>query len=295
MRRGTLIGIGRTAEVFEFGAGSVVKLLRPGIPATWAELEASLTAAVHARGLPTPAVHDVVELEGRAGVVFEHIEGPSMWTGMLGSVDAADRLARDLASLHLTIQAELAPAALPSLVERTTEKVDAAGSLSAEERAEANRLASDLDGAAGLCHGDFHPGNVILAGDGPVIIDWYDAAAGPSSADMVRTSLLIRPPAADDGIPVHLPGASAELLDRVHRGYLETVMTDRTVPRDRIRRWERVLAASRLGERAEPDDRQLMALWRDRNGDDDSLLIGELGRLGALCDDEPKGIGDPGG
>lgn len=45
--------------------------------------------------------------------------------------------------------------------------------------------------AAGLCHGDLHPGNVILGAAGPVIVDWQRAArARPGSrralADLAR-------------------------------------------------------------------------------------------------------------
>ncbi len=293
MQRGALVGTGRTAEVFEFGSGRVVKLLRSGIPAAWAVQEAELTAAVHARGLPTPAVHDIVELDGRAGVIFERIDGPSMWTGMLASDEAADRLARSLASMHLEILAELAPTPLPSLIARTTDKVAAATSLSSSERLEAKKLAAGLDEASGLCHGDMHPGNIILAATGPVVIDWYDAAAGSPTADVVRTSLLIRPSPEGQRPPVHLPGATGPVLCAVHRGYLETVMAGRTVAADQIRTWERVLAASRLAEQAEPDESQLVALWRDRGLDGASHLVDELRQLG-LLDDGPDGLGHAG-
>lgn len=41
---------------------------------------------------------------------------------------------------------------------------------------------ADLDGriprVAGVVHGDFHPGNVLVSSAGPVLIDWADAAYG---------------------------------------------------------------------------------------------------------------------
>ena len=43
-----------------------------------------------------------------------------------------------------------------------------------------------------VCHGDLHPGNVILTPDGVRVIDWFDATAGCPTADLARTCLLLR-------------------------------------------------------------------------------------------------------
>ena len=41
-----------------------------------------------------------------------------------------------------------------------------------------------------VCHGDFHPANIIIAEDKPYIIDWAHASQGNASADIARTYLL---------------------------------------------------------------------------------------------------------
>jgi hypothetical protein len=48
------------------------------------------------------------------------------------------------------------------------------------------RLVDLADGAA-VCHGDMHPGDVILAPSGPTVIDWMTATCGPPEADLART------------------------------------------------------------------------------------------------------------
>lgn len=67
------VGEGRTAEVFEWEAGRVVKLLRPG----WGEDGARSEAAV-AAGAPIPTCHGVVRVEERWGIVYERLPGPVM-------------------------------------------------------------------------------------------------------------------------------------------------------------------------------------------------------------------------
>jgi aminoglycoside phosphotransferase (APT) family kinase protein len=44
----------------------------------------------------------------------------------------------------------------------------------------------------GAGHGDYHPGNVLLAADRVAVIDWPTAARGAPEADHARTRLLLR-------------------------------------------------------------------------------------------------------
>ena len=53
----------------------------------------------------------------------------------------------------------------------------------------------DLPDGSVLTHGDFHPRNIIMAGDGephPVAIDWAAGARGSPQADFARSWLLSR-------------------------------------------------------------------------------------------------------
>ena len=42
-----------------------------------------------------------------------------------------------------------------------------------------------------ICHGDFHPENVLLTDREPVIIDWVDATQGSPAVDVARTALML--------------------------------------------------------------------------------------------------------
>ena len=44
-----------------------------------------------------------------------------------------------------------------------------------------------------VCHGDFHPWNLIGSGSSQVIVDWLDACSGHPTADVCRSYLLLRP------------------------------------------------------------------------------------------------------
>jgi hypothetical protein len=107
---------------------------------------------------------------------------------------------------------------------------------------------------------------------GPIVIDWFDAALGSPIVDLVRSSLLVRPP-VDAAEVLHLPGSSPDILSCFHHHYVERMLEDLTVAPSVARRWEAVLAVSRLAERAERDESGLLALWRGRGGGGASPLI----------------------
>ncbi len=76
-----------------------------------------------------------------------------------------------------------------SLPRRAAAVLDDAALQAAVARAE--ELAPRLEGAVQVvCHGDFHPLNVMVDGGDDWLIDWSDAGLGPREADVSRTLLL---------------------------------------------------------------------------------------------------------
>ncbi len=51
MPKGALIGVGRTAEVYDWGDGWVLKLYRDQFPRAWVKYEAELGRPIHGVGL----------------------------------------------------------------------------------------------------------------------------------------------------------------------------------------------------------------------------------------------------
>ncbi len=241
---GALIARGNTSDVYAWGNGAVVKLLRPGIPKAWADKEARNTALVHDAGLPAPGVGDVVVVDGRPGIVFERIDGPVMWDQMRAEPATAPSLCRQLARLQADIMSTAAPGGLKPLRARLRNNIEAAVHLSERERAFAlNELDALPDGSA-LCHYDIHPANVLMGANGPVVVDWFDAAAGDPLADVVRTSILIR----HHGAGGHLGDAEAMLVAGLHGRYVACALGDDNVDRSALLRWEPASLAGRLGE-----------------------------------------------
>jgi aminoglycoside phosphotransferase (APT) family kinase protein len=154
------------------------------------------------------------------------------------------RLARELAVLHVEMHRLNAPPHIPSQSERLVHKVKAATDLGPALQEVVIHELESMPVGNQLCHGDFHPGNVMM-GDKPTIIDWIDATSGNPLADVARTSILLM------GIPQmteKMPWLVKTLLNWYHRIYLKHYFHTRPQSLNEYRRWLPIIAAGRMDE-----------------------------------------------
>jgi hypothetical protein len=163
LAKGQLIGKGLTAQVHGWGDGRVLKLFESWRPKKKVEKEFAVTRAVHAAGLPAPEAHEIVEVEGRSGIIFERIDGPSMFEQVVARPWKLFAAARKLAELHVQLHSVKAPAELPGLRDEIENSIENANRLSASEKNELRRRLAALPDGDALCHGDFHPANVLMS------------------------------------------------------------------------------------------------------------------------------------
>jgi aminoglycoside phosphotransferase (APT) family kinase protein len=154
-----VIASGRDAEMVDLGRG---RLLRRPRVARSLEGEAVVMRLARAAGYPVP---EVVEVRPD-GMVMERVDGPTMLEDLGAHPWRVGRHARTLADLHHRLHAIPAEDGLPAPF--------------------GSPAAGDV-----LVHGDLHPANVLLAGDGPVVIDWSNAGRGPAGADVADAWLLL--------------------------------------------------------------------------------------------------------
>lgn len=246
---------GNTSDLFAWSEHTLVKVLRPGIPAHWATVEAETIAQVHAAGLPVPETQGVIDFDGRPGIVLERIDGTAMWERMKIDPESIPDLIMQLLDLQTEVQRTAVPG-LPSLADRLRTKISEAEQLPSDERRAAQELLGLLPLGESLCHGDFHPANIILSERGPIILDWFDAGRGDVTADYVRSSLLMRPPSDRSA---WLAGATPELLDQIHSHYITELLRRGAFDPRTFGAWEAVTAVARMSEPVPDGD--LHVVW----------------------------------
>jgi tRNA A-37 threonylcarbamoyl transferase component Bud32 len=87
----------------------------------------------------------------------------------------------------------------------------------ARELGRIHRLVLD----AGVVHGDFHPLNIILGRDGPVVIDWSNAGEGDPMADVAFSQVILATSDAD--FPRWLESVGRAIRRRFVAAYLDGV------------------------------------------------------------------------
>jgi aminoglycoside phosphotransferase (APT) family kinase protein len=238
---GKLLGAGKEAQVFEAGE-HVLKLYKAGVAKTSAFREAAYLSIVEARGLPAPRVIAVQQVSQRWGIVMSKVEGASFADMLLSEPTQVAGHLDAMAALQLRMHAEPGTG-LPGVKARLHANISRADVLGRErQRRLLNGLAELADGDR-LCHGDFHPWNILGPTGSATVVDWLDAGSGPPAADVCRSYVLMSGPA---------PTLASAYVDRYARAS--------GVDRREILAWLPFVAAARLAEHVPDETASLLAI-----------------------------------
>ena len=257
------VGEGRTAEIFAWGEGRVLRLFRADASREYALREMRISRSVHEAGLPSPAVYPadsgdgLIEIDGRLGFVMERIDGRSMLHLLIARPWRLWRVARRFAGLHRTIHSTAADG-LPDQREKFHRVLDRISEqLGAETTDRIRRALERQPHDSVVCHGDFHPDNILMSQRGPVVIDWGPASSGHPAADIAWTAYLFR----HGGVPLGMGWLqrSVVLLLRClfFSVYRRAYLRGSTLRWGEVARWGPVIAAIRLGDGI-PEERELL-------------------------------------
>ena len=256
---GPPLASGHTAEIFPWKKGYVLKLFFECYSLAAIEQELKISRTISIINVPVPAVGDIVEIEGRYGLVYERICGSPLIDIISSKPWKISKLSRCFAELHINIHGIKEVQGLPSLHRSLKKKILEADTLPPEEQDLVLKILEKLPEGKQLCHGDFHPGNVMMTAKGPFIIDWADATCGNPLADVARSFLLMA--------MGHIPCGQAHrrwlILWRkwFQKGYLKRYFSFHKEGVDELFKWLIVHAAARLSEGV-PEEKSLLTYVR---------------------------------
>jgi tRNA A-37 threonylcarbamoyl transferase component Bud32 len=251
---------GRTAEIYLWDEQHVLKLYRDWCPPDWVEYEARVAGAIYEAGVPSPATGEFVEVNGRHGLIYERIQGVSMLQDMNAHPWTIWKHARSLAELQVQINHK-SITGLPSYKDRLSYDIRNTAHLSTDLRAKILERLEVLPDGKNVCHGDYHPGNVILTESGSVAIDWMAASAGSPWADVARTSLILNIGAKRAGRQVNpIIRAAIRLYHQIYLNRYHALCPD---AKNEMNNWLPVVAAARLNENILPEREALINMVQE--------------------------------
>jgi aminoglycoside phosphotransferase (APT) family kinase protein len=193
---GPKLAEGRDSEIFEHGAGRVLRVARNGrslVP------EAEIMRYVRSHGYPCPDVYDA----GDGYLVMDRLEGPTMMESVGKPPFPLRRSGRLLAELHEQLHRIPAPPGI---------------------------RAAPLPGDR-LVHRDLHPLNVMMTPDGPMVIDWANASSGDPAFDVADTWVLFACATAPaGGIDRFIIPIGRRVMLRAFLSRVDTAAARRAIP-----------------------------------------------------------------
>jgi aminoglycoside phosphotransferase (APT) family kinase protein len=140
------------------------------------------------------------------------------------------------------------PAELPDTRDAHRQAIGRVSDIPPEYVAAALARLDSLPDGDRLLHGDFHPANVMLAADGPVIIDWSNATRGTPEADFARSDLMLRLGDPPDSMPWLIrfgaKFARSLMIGTYNRAYRKARPVDEAL----LRAWRLPVAVARISE-----------------------------------------------
>jgi len=237
---------GREAEIYDWGNGTVLRLYRSTSAESEAYRQQEILRELTALGVRVPRVDEIVNVEGRPGIVMERLAGPDLLTDLSRRPWRVLQVGGLSGRLHVRLNNTVAPAVLPSLQDFLKQRILGSPEIPDQFGEIALNALSRLPDSDRLCHLDFHPANILTNDGESVVIDWSIACRGAPEADFAQTQLIISLGEPPPGAPPHLKFLALVgrrlLLGAYRRAYRRAAQVDENL----LSQWHLPLAVCRL-------------------------------------------------
>lgn len=194
--------------------------------------------------LNVPKLLEVTRIDGRWGLVSEHIEGTPLNKLMEEHPEKEEEYLNLFVDTQIKILSNSVPL-LNRIKDKFRRKLSNAVNIDENTRYELMQRLEGMKNHTKLCHGDFNPSNVIIKENGEVyVIDWSHVTQGNASADAARTFLLFS-----------IEGKS-ELAEK----YINLFSEKSGIEKTNIQRWIPIVAATQMTKGKE-EEQEFLSNW----------------------------------
>lgn len=241
-----LLAQGGQAEIYELDDEKVIRVLRNTEDEAYLKTEMSIMKSLKERGKAVPRVFEYLKIDGRPSLIMDRLYGDSMLEEVKKNSLCLLIKAEKLAQLHLEITDSAQNIKMISINDRAAHLIPMADLLDDELKKFALDILAELPKGNDICHGDFHPGNIIATNSQYYVIDWFGATIGEKLSDFAHTYLLLRNTPKLPGIGQFqnfIIGCSGSIISSK---YLSSLRKSYTFDWGEFSKWMIVRAAERV-------------------------------------------------
>lgn len=240
MKYGRIIGEGSTATVYEWGEGTVLKLFVKGYPQSSVEREFNNATAINDQNFAKPKVYEIIRYEEQLGIIYDRVDGETLLDWVLKTGDL-HKCAKYMAKQHKEI-VQNSVSSVPNYKQFLKSNILNASSVNLIERDRALETLDQLKDGDTLCHGDFHPGNILLSDGLTMVIDFMNVCQGDPLYDVARTVFLV------EYTPVPQDTEDREKLIQYKKTLADLYLVEMNVTREMIQDYLAVISVARVSE-----------------------------------------------
>lgn len=245
MEKGNLIGIGATAEVYEWTDNSVIKIFNDSEPNKAIEQEIDNTRALQNCSFKFPRFIQRLQYDGKRAVIYEKAEGMSMLKSMEIRPMEYRKFAKRLAHLHFEIHKNHVNG-IREQKQYFKDRISWANELNDDKKEKLYKLIDSMPDGDCLCHSDFHPDNILCNDSGDYVIDWADCCNGNPCADVARTILTLKTAELPQNVSSVTKAIILFIRNRFSSIYTKEYLRVSGITLKQIDEWQVAVAAYRL-------------------------------------------------
>ena len=226
------IANGAQADLYK-NNGKAIKLFKKNISKDEIEYEMNLQKMAFELDLPVPEIYDIVEIDGKFGIIMEYIDGVPIGNIIQKNKNEVIEYLTKSIEIQINLNKIIADN-FPPMREKLQRKIISVKSLDNGLKHKTLEILNKINFNKYLCHGDFHVFNLLETKNGIKIIDWVDSSSGNSEADVCRTYLLYK-----------------MYSEEIAEMFIETYCKMTRIKKERILNWISIIAAVKLSESIE--------------------------------------------
>lgn len=254
----TVIACGRTADIFSLNNQQVLKLFKAGMPEPLIQEEFAISNAVYKLGIACPAPIKITEYNNRKGIIYRRVHGTTMFNIISKKFWRVNKEIARMARMHLNIHKH-SISNIPKQKEKLIEWIDQVHILTDKEKDQIIDHLNQLKDGTRLCHGDYHPDNIILSERNEWIIDWMTGMEGNPAGDVARTYLILKFGRLSEKTPRFISDIAARIRNQLSKKYMDEYLKSSGINKNEIDDWMIPVAAARLHERIPEEEKQELA------------------------------------